>query len=141
MLRALDHAAPPDAPIDLDVPTDLPLVDADAGLLERVVANLVQNALRYSPAAARVADHRQRPRRAGRAAGDRPWAGHPARPTPTRSFAAFQRRGDAPSNGAGVGLGLAIARGFSEAMGGRVFAEETPGGGATLVVELRESSS
>jgi two-component system sensor histidine kinase KdpD len=52
-------------------------------------------------------------------------------------FAAFQRRDDSPSRGAGVGLGLAIARGFAEAMGGSVTAEQTPGGGATLVVRLR----
>ncbi len=52
--RALDSVAPTDAPLDVDVPTDLPEVNADAGLLERVVANLVQNALRYSPAGSRV---------------------------------------------------------------------------------------
>jgi two-component system, OmpR family, sensor histidine kinase KdpD len=51
-------------------------------------------------------------------------------------FTAFQRRDDLPTAGAGVGLGLAIARGFAEAMGGSVTAEETPGGGATLVVRL-----
>jgi two-component system sensor histidine kinase KdpD len=51
-------------------------------------------------------------------------------------FAPFQRQDDAPTDGAGVGLGLAIARGFTEAMGGTVTAEETPGGGATLVVNL-----
>ena len=51
---ALDHAAPMDAPIDVDLPADLPDVLADAGLLERVVANVVQNALRYSPEGARV---------------------------------------------------------------------------------------
>ncbi|HEY8302051.1 MAG TPA: sensor histidine kinase KdpD [Jatrophihabitans sp.] len=140
VLRALDHAAPPDAPLDLDVPADLPLVDADAGLLERVAANLVQNALRYSPSDARVAitgsahagrvELRVIDRGPGIPAGDA-----------DAVFAAFQRKGDAPSNGAGVGLGLAIARGFTEAMGGRVFAEETPGGGATLVVELTESTS
>ena len=46
--RALDHAAP-GQDVDVDVPADLPEVIADAGLLERVIANLVQNALRYSP--------------------------------------------------------------------------------------------
>jgi two-component system, OmpR family, sensor histidine kinase KdpD len=39
-----------------------------------------------------------------------------------------------------VGLGLAIARGFAEAMGGHVFADETPGGGATLVVQLKATT-
>ena len=51
-------------------------------------------------------------------------------------FRPFQRADDAPADGAGVGLGLAIARGFTEAMGGAVTAEPTPGGGATLVISL-----
>ncbi len=50
-------------------------------------------------------------------------------------FRAFQRLGDAPG-GQGVGLGLAVARGFVEANGGTVDAEDTPGGGLTLVVSL-----
>ncbi|MEE1795763.1 ATP-binding protein, partial [Streptomyces sp. BE308] len=48
----------------------------------------------------------------------------------------FQRYGDAP-RGAGVGLGLAVARGFVEAMGGTLDAEDTPGGGLTMVLTLR----
>ncbi|MBN9618452.1 MAG: two-component sensor histidine kinase, partial [Actinobacteria bacterium] len=51
----------------------------------------------------------------------------------------FQRTDDVPANGAGVGLGMAIARGFTEAMGGSVGAEPTPGGGATVVITLREA--
>jgi two-component system sensor histidine kinase KdpD len=53
-----------------------------------------------------------------------------------RVFAPFQRTNDVPAAGSGVGLGLAIARGFTEAMGGTVTAARTPGGGATLVVSL-----
>ena len=52
-----------------------------------------------------------------------------------RLFAPFQRLGDAPA-GQGVGLGLAVARGLTEAMGGTVTAEDTPGGGLTMVVTL-----
>ncbi|MCU1657153.1 MAG: Two-component system, OmpR family, sensor histidine kinase KdpD [Pseudonocardiales bacterium] len=137
--RALDHAAPAspdvDVDVDVDVPADLPAVLADAGLLERVVANLVQNALRYAPAGSRV-----------RVAGSE-HAGHVelrvvdhgpgiAPGDAETVFAAFQRRDDAPVAGTGVGLGLAIGRGFTEAMGGTLTAEETPGGGATLVVRL-----
>jgi two-component system sensor histidine kinase KdpD len=53
-----------------------------------------------------------------------------------RIFEPFQRYGDAP-RGAGVGLGLAVARGFAEAMGGTLTAEDTPGGGLTMVLTLR----
>lgn len=55
-------------------------------------------------------------------------------------FEPFQRYGDAP-RGAGVGLGLAVARGFVEAMGGTVTAEDTPGGGLTMVIALPKTSS
>jgi two-component system sensor histidine kinase KdpD len=130
--RALDHVAP-GAQVGVDVPDDLPEVLADAGLLERVIANLVQNALRYSPDHVRISgsalgervELRVTDRGPGIAAAD------------TDSvFEPFQRRDDSPEPGAGVGLGLAIARGFTEAMGGTVSTEETPGGGATLVVVL-----
>ena len=133
---ALDHAAPADAAVDVDLPGGLPDVLADAGLLERVVANVVQNALRYSPSGERVtvtgsthADAVEL-RVIDRGPGIPPAEADAV-------FAAFQRRDDSPSDGAGVGLGLAIARGFAEAMGGGVTAEETPGGGATLVIRLK----
>lgn len=130
--RALDYVAS-GAHIDVDVPDDLPQVLADGGLLERVIANLVQNALRYSPDHVRIA---------GSALGDRVELRvtdrGPGIPESAADsvFEAFQRRDDVPQPGIGVGLGLAIARGFTEAMGGSVSTEETPGGGATLVVVL-----
>ncbi len=133
--HALDHAAPAGALLDVDVPADLPDVLADAGLLEQVIANLVQNALRYAPAGAPVRISASRHagyielRVVDRGPGIAPEDADAV-------FAAFQRRDDSPAPGTGVGLGLAIARGFAEAMGGSVVAEETPGGGATLVVRL-----
>jgi two-component system sensor histidine kinase KdpD len=132
--RALDSIAAA-RDVDLDLPDDVPEVIADAGLLERVVANLAQNALRYSPAGhhVRIAASTHADRVELRVIDRGP--GIPAKNAET-VFAAFQRQDDAPTDGAGVGLGLAIARGFTEAMGGTVTAEETPGGGATLVVDL-----
>lgn len=133
--RALDHVAPHGVQVDTEVSAALPAVYADAGLLERVVANLVQNAVRYSPSdvpvaitASTFADFAEL-RIVDRG---------PGIPAAARDgvFAPFQRQDDSPTAGASVGLGLAIARGFAEAMGGTVTAEDTPGGGATLVVRL-----
>ncbi|MGW7263831.1 ATP-binding protein [Streptomyces sp. NPDC054842] len=118
----------------LDVPESLPMVATDKGLLERVVANVVENAVKYSPAGEPVLV-------SASALGDRvevrvvdrgPGVPDEAK---DRIFAPFQRYGDAP-RGNGVGLGLAVARGFAEAMGGTLTAEDTPGGGLTMVLTL-----
>ncbi len=135
---ALDHVAQ-GTDISLDVPAELPEVLADPGLLERVIANLVQNALRYAPTGTRV--RLAASAHAGRVelrVVDR----GPGIPPDERdtAFAAFQRRDDHPSDGVGVGLGLAIARGFTEAMGGTLTAEDTPGGGLTMVVSLQSAT-
>ncbi|MCW2599266.1 MAG: kdpD [Frankiales bacterium] len=133
--QALAHVAA-DRDIDLDVPASLPEILADPGLLERVIANLVQNALRHSPEGKTV-------RVAGSSHGDRVelrvidrGPGIPAA-AQSQVFEPFQRLHDhATSEGAGVGLGLAIARGFAEAMSGDLTIEDTPGGGLTMVVGI-----
>ena len=122
--------------VELDVPPELPAVIADAGLLERVVANVIENALRYSPVGERV-------RVAASAHADMVelrvvdrGPGIPAEARPA-VFEPFQRRDDgAVSTGAGVGLGLAIARGFVEAMHGFISLEDTPGGGLTVSIAM-----
>lgn len=132
--------------VRLEVPETLPMVPADAGLLERALANLIENAVKYSPPDVKVlvkADVLE-PAPASRGAAD-DWGRvelrvvdrGPGVPEEAKEkiFAPFQRYGDAP-RGAGVGLGLAVARGFVEAMGGTITAEDTPGGGLTMVVSL-----
>lgn len=115
----------------VDVPDDLPRIHADPALLERAVANVIDNALAWSP------DDQPVRVQAGAAGGevhvrvvDR-GAGIP-RDQRERVFQPFQRLGDR-SSGAGVGLGLAVARGFVEAMGGTLEIDDTPGGGTTMV--------
>ena len=106
---------------------------ADAGLLERVLVNVIDNALRYAPASlVRV--------NAGRV-GDRvlinivdEGPGIP-RGAEEQLFAPFQRLGD-QDNTTGVGLGLSVASGFVAAMGGTIAANDTPGGGLTVVIDL-----
>ncbi|WP_263729421.1 ATP-binding protein [Cellulomonas sp. SG140] len=125
------------APVDderltIDVPEDLPLVRADAGLLERAVANLVENALRYTSAPVRVVAGALSDSVVLRVVDQGP--GVPDEDKPAM-FTAFQRLGDNP-RGHGLGLGLAVARGFVEANGGTLEAEDTPGGGLTMVVTL-----
>ncbi|WP_256107077.1 DUF4118 domain-containing protein [Streptomyces sp. ODS05-4] len=125
----------PDGSADLDIPETLPMVEVDRGLLERAVANVVENAVKYSPGAAPVlVSASALAQRVELRVVDRgPGVPDEAK---ERIFEPFQRFGDAP-RGAGVGLGLAVARGFAEAMGGTLAAEDTPGGGLTMVLTLR----
>ncbi|MFI6137759.1 ATP-binding protein [Streptomyces griseus] len=124
----------PEGSVDLDIPETLPMVAVDPGLLERVVANLVENAVKYNPGqepvavAASALGGRVELRVVDRGRGVPDEAKE-------RIFEPFQRYGDAP-RGAGVGLGLAVSRGFAEAMGGTLDAEDTPGGGLTMVLTL-----
>ena len=99
-----------------------------------MLVNLIENALKFSPAGGA----RARAHHGDAQGGDRPRRRPGARGSPEdeleRVFEPFHRRdGDARS---GAGLGLAIARGFAEANGGRVWAESRPGQGATFALAL-----
>ena len=122
--------------LEMVVPDGFPLVLADPGLLERVLANLFSNALRHSPATRppelqaqllddavllEVVDH-------GQGVADE---------QKERIFEPFTRVGDRYP---GVGLGLAVAKGFAEAMGGHIVALDTPGGGLTVRITLPVAS-
>jgi two-component system sensor histidine kinase KdpD len=124
----------PDDSVVLDIPETLPMVAVDRGLLERVVANVVENAVKYSPEGepVHVSASFLHDRVELRVVDRGPGVPDEAK---DRIFEPFQRHGDAP-RGAGVGLGLAVARGFTEAIGGTLTAEDTPGGGLTMVLTL-----
>ena len=131
---ALDDLGPAGRDISVEIPETLPAVLADPAILERVVVNLAENALRHSPAgkapllaASSLADRvelRVVDRGPGIADDDK-----------ERVFVPFQRLGDT-DNTTGVGLGLALSRGLTEAMDGTLTAEDTPGGGLTMTVSL-----
>ncbi|MEV0993206.1 sensor histidine kinase KdpD [Streptomyces sp. NPDC049949] len=127
-------AGVPDDSVELDIPETLPMVAVDRGLLERAVANIVENAVKYSPDGQRVlvSASALAARVELRVVDRGPGIPDEAK---IRVFEPFQRYGDAPA-GAGVGLGLAVARGFTEAVGGTLTAEDTPGGGLTMVLTL-----
>ena len=132
--RTLYDLGPDARTVLIETPDDLPLVRCDPGLLERVLANLVGNALRYSPpdkpslVTCSHLEQRLEIRVVDRGNGIPPteW---------DQVFLPFQRLGDT-DNTTGIGLGLALARGLTEAMGGTLEPEETPGGGLTMVVSL-----
>lgn len=121
------------AQVQIQLPENCPRVRADYGLAVRVLANLLENAVRHGGGPSvqlravptqdevkiLVIDH---------------GAGVP-KSEKDRIFRPFQRHGDR-DNSSGLGLGLAVARGLAQGMEGHVRAEDTPGGGATMVFSL-----
>ena len=139
ILPALDELGLGPSSVELDLAPDVPAVQADPVLLQRVIVNLLANGIRHSPAGGkvrvsassfaetveiRVVDH------------------GPGIPPDRRDdiFVPFQRLGDT-DNSTGLGLGLALSKGFVEGMGGALTPEDTPGGGLTMVVALPVAGS
>jgi two-component system, OmpR family, sensor histidine kinase KdpD len=122
--------------LEMAVPDGFPLVLADPGLLERVLANLFSNALRYSPAGQPPELHASLDGGTVRLEVVDHGPGVPDEQK-ERIFEPFTRIGDRHP---GVGLGLAVAKGFAEAMGGRIAAGDTQGGGLTIQVTLPVAS-
>jgi two-component system sensor histidine kinase KdpD len=120
--------------VRVDLPLGLPEVMADPPVLERVIANLTANALRYSPAGSPpLLTARARGGRVELLVADR----GPGVPAADRDkmFVPFQRLGDTDP-ATGVGLGLAVSRGLTEAMRGTLQPGQTPGGGLTMTMSL-----
>ncbi|MFT4211397.1 MAG: ATP-binding protein, partial [Microbacterium sp.] len=139
ILPALDELDLGPAQVELDFDPAGPALSADPVLLQRVVVNLLANAVRHSPAGVpvriststfadvveiRIVDH------------------GPGIPKDRQDdvFLPFQRLGDT-DNTTGLGLGLALSKGFVEGMGGTLTPEDTPGGGLTMVVSLPAASA
>ncbi|MFC8302992.1 DUF4118 domain-containing protein [Specibacter sp. NPDC057265] len=132
--------------VRLELPPNMPAIDADSGLLERVIANIVENAVKYAPESEIVVVG------SVGGSGSATINGHPAselrvvdhgKGVPAANvmamFEPFQRLDDVSygsSGGTGVGLGLAVAKGFTEIMGGVLEPQHTPGGGLTMIVRM-----
>ncbi|MEV4077740.1 ATP-binding protein [Nonomuraea fuscirosea] len=136
--HAVDDLGPLRDRLEVDIQPGLPEISADPALLERVLVNLITNAVRHSPGGEPVR------LTAGSDDGDvhiRVIDRGPGIPAEAheRVFLPFQRLGDR-DNHAGVGLGLALSRGLTEAMGGTLTPRDTPGGGLTMTISLRRAS-
>jgi two-component system sensor histidine kinase KdpD len=131
---ALDEIGGAGRAVAVTIPDDLPTVAADPGLLQRVLVNVIGNALRFSPPGQppTITASDQEERVELRVIDHGPGIPDDQR---HRVFRPFQRLGDR-TNGTGTGLGLALSRGLAEAMGGSLVPETTPGGGLTMVLTL-----
>jgi K+-sensing histidine kinase KdpD len=134
---ALTEVRKPGEAVTVDVPESLSRVWADLALLERAVANVTRNALAHSPAGMPVtieateSDDRIDVRVIDRGPGIPP-------DKRAQAFLPFERLGEA---GEGVGLGLSVAHGFVDAMGGSLQIRDTPGGGLTVTISLRTAAA
>ncbi|WP_066300017.1 DUF4118 domain-containing protein [Arthrobacter luteolus] len=134
VLPALEELNIGPAEVQLDIRSGLPPVLGDAVLLQRVLVNVLANALRFSPPDAKVLltasefGGQVEIRVIDYGPGVSPGRGEDM-------FVPFQRLGDT-DNQTGLGLGLAVAKGFMEGMGGTLETDQTPGGGLTMVLSL-----
>jgi two-component system sensor histidine kinase KdpD len=136
---ALDELGPDGRDVAVQVPDAFFEVLADPALVERVLVNVTRNALRYSPPGRppliSVSEHggfvETRIIDRGPGIPEDQW---------NHVFLPFQRLGDR-DNATGVGLGLALARGLAEAMGGSLSPDNTPGGGLTMILRLPQANS
>ncbi|UWF77658.1 DUF4118 domain-containing protein [Microbacterium sp. EF45047] len=134
VLAALDELGLTPEDVELDLDPSLPPLLADPVLLQRVLVNVLANAHRHAPAGTTVVVATAR--RGG--FGEIRVIDHGAGVPPERQrsmFAPFQRFGDT-DNTTGLGLGLALSKGFTEGMGGTLAPESTPGGGLTMAISL-----
>ncbi|MET0734384.1 MAG: DUF4118 domain-containing protein [Microbacterium sp.] len=134
VLAALDELALGPEAVDLALDAELPAVSADPVLLQRVLVNVLSNARRHSPPGVPVLVSTSR---LGATAEIRIVDRGAGVPDERRGemFSPFQRWGDI-DNTTGLGLGLALSKGFTEGMGGTLTPEDTPGGGLTMVISL-----
>ncbi|MFF9453558.1 sensor histidine kinase [Streptomyces flaveolus] len=134
VLRALESLGPSDHHVDIRIPDGIPELLADPALVERILVNLVTNALHHSPTGERVlltaGSHADR---VEIRVIDHGLGAHP--PHHEQTLRPFQRLGAEDSH-AGAELGLTLARGLAQEMGGTLAPEETPGGGVTMVLSL-----
>jgi two-component system sensor histidine kinase KdpD len=134
--RALESVGPAAERVLVEIAPDAPPVQVDAAQIERVLANLIDNALKFSPQQTPVvvrAEHGATELRIhvvdrgpGLAASER-----------DSVFQPFRRGADAAASGRGAGLGLAIARGFAEANGAQLWAQDDPAGGHFVLALAR----
>ncbi|MGZ4701145.1 MAG: sensor histidine kinase [Ilumatobacteraceae bacterium] len=128
--QAVASLGTPSDSVTIDVDDRL-IVLADPGLLSRVIVNLVANAVKHGDGSEVRVTAAGRDQRVQLHVADR----GPGIPRPQREsvFEPFAQLGGVSD---GVGLGLAIAQGFVEAMGGTIVVGDTAGGGTTITVEL-----
>ena len=132
--RTVDHMDPTlkPEPLEIAVPNDLPLVRTDASLVERILENLLSNAAKHTGNGVKIDAAREGDRVAIRVIDFGPGLSDDAK---QQLFTPFTRLGDT-TNSRGLGLGAAVAKGLAEGIGGELVADDTPGGGLTMVLSL-----
>ncbi len=134
LAQALDQLGAPSERVEVALPAEAPVVEVDAVQVERVLVNLLENALKFSPPGETVHVRVTTTRSEVLARIVDRGPGIPAGEL-ERIFEPFGRAPGGEERG-GSGLGLAIARGFAEGNGGRVWAESREGQGASFVLAL-----
>lgn len=132
--RTVSHIDPSLVPAQLriEVPRNLPLVKTDAGLVERILENLLSNAAKHTQHGVKIDAGLDSGHVVIRVIDYGPGLSDERK---KQLFTPFTRLGDT-TNTRGLGLGAAVAKGLAEGVGGELTADDTPGGGLTMVLAL-----